>query len=106
MIKFLEKFKKKSSAIHTSEKINPHKHWMILTRVFLVVVLLLIVFSLYLLYQIKNEQIFQVDPTNTEKPGLLKEDLLKKVTDSFKQKALKERELGGHSDVTIDSSSQ
>lgn len=96
MIKFLTKFKEQSSMIHVSSKINPHKHWMVLIKVFFVIVFLLIVFSLYLLYQIKNEQIFQAKPVSGGQSSLLKENLLKSVTDSFNQKAKKEAELKGN----------
>ncbi len=93
MIKFLEKFKVKPMEIHVSNKINPHKHWVILLRIFFIVVCFLIVFSLYLLYQIKNEQVFQVKPIQENQPSLLKENLLKSVTESFNQKAKNESEL-------------
>ena len=76
-----------------SNIINPHKHWGILLRVFFIIVLCLIFFSLYLLYKIKKDQIFQVVPTVQDDNVVLKEDLLKKVTESFDKKAQKEKEL-------------
>jgi len=95
MIKFLTKLKSQSNIIHVSTKIDPHKHWIVLLRVFSIIVLILIVFSLYLLYQIKNEQIFQFKPISEGQSNLLNENLLKNVTDSFNQKAKKEAELKG-----------
>jgi hypothetical protein len=73
--------------------INPHKHWIKLLYGFFIIVACLVLFSLYLLYQIKNDHIFQVKPTLEKNNTLLKEDLLKKVNDSFDQKAQKESEL-------------
>lgn len=93
MTTFLEKFKSKNKPIHISSRINPHKHWKLLLRVFLITVLVLIVLSLYLLYQIKNEQIFKVKSVPVGQKNLLKEGLLKSVTESFDQKAKKEAEL-------------
>lgn len=69
--------------------INPHKHWNFLLHVFLILVFVLILFSFYLLYEIKNEQIFQV--TFGQKPNtvLLNEKLLKNTTELYNQKANK-----------------
>ena len=84
-------FKKKS--VEGPRAINPHKHWIILLSIFFVIIAVLILFSLYLLYQIKNDQIFQVPPTLQENNKLIREDLLKDVTESFDQKAQKESEI-------------
>ncbi len=71
-------------------KINPHKHWMILVYTFLSLSLLLILFSFYLLYEIKNEQIFQVKIEHNSNDSLIKEDLLKKTINQFNNKATEE----------------
>lgn len=89
----LPKIKLPKKNLQESNIINPHKHWGILLKVFFIVVLCLIIFSLYLLYQIKNDHIFQVNPTIEENNSSIKEELLKKVNDSFDKKAQKESEL-------------
>lgn len=83
----------KKNNLEVASSINPHKHWVILLWFFFGVVIVLIMFSLFLLYQIKNDQIFQVAPTVLENNQKIKEDLLKNVTDSFNQKAQKESDL-------------
>ena len=89
---FLSKLRSniRKSGFHASKVLNPHKHWKVLLCVFSGVVVSLIVFSLYLLYQIKNEKIFQVTQSSNETPTLLKEKLMESVTEIFKQKAIKE----------------
>jgi hypothetical protein len=83
----------KSGGFHASKIWNPHKHWKVLLWAFSVVASILVIFSLYLLYQIKNEQIFQVRPTLGENSTLLKEKLIKSVSEVFDQKASKENAL-------------
>ncbi|MFA6999616.1 MAG: hypothetical protein WC241_00695 [Candidatus Paceibacterota bacterium] len=79
--------KKITKAINNFFKINPHKHWMVLLYIFLISILILISISLYLLYEIKNEQIFQVTIEKDNTQTLLKEDLLKKTTETYNTKA-------------------
>ena len=95
MENILEKFKSKSlrSKIKTSSMINPHKHWINLMWGFLTIIIILTVLSIYLLYKIKNEQIFQVAPTITDNSATLKESILKEVIGSFDEKAGKEKEI-------------
>lgn len=76
-----------------SGQINPHKHWMFLLVSFFLTGGVLIVFSLYILYKIKNEQIFQSSSSVENKPSQLKEDLIKQVTDTFEKKAQKTEEI-------------
>lgn len=87
MNNFLIKIKKLPQIIINFFKINPHKHWMVLLYIFLISILILISISLYLLYEIKNEQIFQVTVEQNNNQTLLKEDLLKKTTDTYNTKA-------------------
>ena len=77
-------------------KINPHKHWAFLLGIFFTLSSILILFSLYLLYQIKNDQIFQVKVVSEEKKSLLDESLLKKNTDINKLKEDKILELNNN----------
>lgn len=62
---------------------NPHTYWNSLLIVFSVVTIALILFSFYLLYKIKNEQIFQVTPESKNTPNLINDNLLERVTESF-----------------------
>jgi hypothetical protein len=81
------------AGIHTSRHSDPHHDWMILLRIFFILTTLLIIFSLYILYQIKNDQIFTVTPKSSEPPSLLREDLLDTTLRSFEDKAKKTLEL-------------
>jgi len=93
MIKFLSKLKNGSINIKSSQSINPHKHWMMLLSVFFILVSLLIVSSLYLLYQVRNEKISPTKATSGDKAVLLKENLLKSLTGSFENKEKNTTEL-------------
>lgn len=97
MINFLEKFKKPKTSLPLHKDINPHRHWIIMLRVFFIISLLLIVFSLYLLYSIKNTQVFQAaDVVNKPIKSSLKETLLDSVTKSLNEKDAKEASLIAH----------
>ncbi len=90
MENILSKIKSQKKITHI---LNPHKHWIILLWVFGCIACCLIIFSLYLLFQIKNEQIFQVSPTVIEDQTLVKDKLLKSVSDSYTTKAVKEESV-------------
>lgn len=100
--KIKDKFTKKN--VETPSTINPHKHWMIALKMFFVLILLLTAFSLYILYQIKNEQVFQAKPATQDNSKQLKEDLLKKVTETFDKKAKKVSEVKSNSIIFKDPS--
>lgn len=92
---FLTKIKNNitGTGFHSSNVLNPHKHWKVLLFVFSLVALLLIAFSFYLLYKIKAEQIFRATPGGTEGGILIKEQLIKTVTETFDQRAIKENSI-------------
>lgn len=90
---YILKFKKFIKFFLKRKKINPHDHWKILLRIFLVLVGVLILFSLYLLFQIKNEQIFQIEVKHDDGTVLINQTLLKKVTESFDQKKALEKDI-------------
>jgi hypothetical protein len=87
MNNFLLKFKSISKSINNFFKINPHKHWMFLLYIFFVLIGVLILSSLFLLYQIKNDRIFQVKLDQIGNKTLLKEDILKTVRDDSTYKS-------------------
>lgn len=68
---------------------NPHKDWIVILKVCSIMVLSLVVFNLYLLYQIKNEQVFQVTQASEIKSNPIKEKLLNTIKDSFDKKEKK-----------------
>jgi len=90
MDNFIKKFRNRIKGLHKSRLVNPHVHWAILIRFSLTISFFLIIFGFYLLYKVKNEQIFQFEPTLSENsPSLIKEDLLEKVNEEFKKKELR-----------------
>ncbi len=93
MDNLLPKIKNKFNFINDFFKINPHKHWAFLIYVFFSLVVILILFSFYLLYEIRNEQMFQVQIEQKGNQTLLKEDLLKNTTNIFDQKTRNEIDI-------------
>ena len=95
MKNFLKKFKLKPKN-HTDVdrySVDPHKHWVILLWFFFVSVVLLIMYSIYLLYQIKNENLYQTPLVKKVESTQLRENLLKSVTAEFEQKAKNENDI-------------
>ncbi|HAQ02328.1 hypothetical protein A2467_01690 [Candidatus Nomurabacteria bacterium RIFOXYC2_FULL_36_8] len=90
---FLTKIKDMGKSFHNFCKINPYKQWMTLLYTFFVIVFICILSSFYLLYEIKNDKIFQVKVEQVEKKSLLKEDLLKKTINLYDTKFKKETDL-------------
>lgn len=72
---------------------DPHRHWVIILRICFVMIFGLIVFNLYLLYQIKHEQVFQVAEVSEVKGSPIKEKLLNAVNASFAEKEKKTAEF-------------
>ena len=93
MKELLTKFKDKFKKILSFKRMNPHVYWRNILYVFFLVIILLISFSVYLLFEIKNQQIFQITPKPGEQSSLINEKLLDKVTESFNSKQAKEKEI-------------
>jgi hypothetical protein len=93
LTKIKDSFKKKNIKAKTKSPINPHRHWVLILRTFFIIVTLLIIFSLYLLYQIKSDRVFQATPVSKGNSSLIKESLLKSVTEYFDSKSQKEKAL-------------
>ena len=89
MQEFIDKIKKYFSKQKSFSKkhINPHKHWVIILSVFMVSVLLLIVFSLFLLYEIKNDKFFQGAKKETVNTNTINKTLFDRVTKDFDNKS-------------------
>lgn len=83
----------KKKKLKKNYSLDPHKQWGIIVKVFFGIVILLIFFSLFMLYQIKNDQIFQATPTIQDSNPSIKQDLLKKTEDLFNNKSVREKEV-------------
>lgn len=90
---FLLRIKNIKKDFVSFRKINPHNHWKMLLYVFFTLTIILIFFSFYLLFEINGQQIFQVTTKPVETTSLINEKLLKKVTESFNLKLIKEKEI-------------
>jgi len=89
----MNKFKKSLESLYTLSLINPHKHWIVFLKIFIVVFFFLIVFNFYFLYKINNEKVLQVNIIPHENKSLLKEKLLKDILNTFNKKAQMSEEL-------------
>jgi hypothetical protein len=75
------------------KKMDPHNNWRNLLHFVFIIIILLIIFSFYLLYKIKNQKIFQVVPKSAQTEVLINEKLLEKVIGSFEEREFKEKEI-------------
>ena len=88
-----KKIKVQSRNVLSFQNINPHMHWNKLLIFFLLLIFILVLFSFYILYKIKNQQIFQIEPKSDESPTLINENLLEEVNKRFEQKEFKSNEI-------------
>ncbi len=89
-------FKKTIQEIKPFKKkiiIDPHKHWMYVLKIFFAAIIVLIIFSIYLLFEIKDENVFYPNNTLQRTQSLLKENLLKEITDYFDLKAINSQNI-------------
>jgi len=86
-----DKFNSKSTFSH--KRTSPHIYWSNLLYVFFTIILILILFSFYLLNQIKNHQMFQVTSVPQETPNIINENLLNKINESFIDNTVKDTSL-------------
>lgn len=93
MKKSLIQIKNKIKGLISFKNINPHHHWRNLLYIFLLIIILLILFSFYVFYKMRNQQELEIKPKSTKSPSLINEKLLNKVTESFENKSLKEKEI-------------
>lgn len=104
MSNFLSQLKSFFKKVSNFFKINPHRHWVFLLYVFFSMTALLILFSFYLLYQIKTDQVFQVKIEQDEKSNLIKEDLLNKTIKLDEEKTNLIKEIENNHDFYKDPS--
>lgn len=93
MKEFFEKIKSKLKSLIPFRKVNPHVYWNNLLYIFFLIVIILILFSFYILYEIKNQQVLQIAPMSQDVPSLINEKLLDKVNESFNNNSIKEKEI-------------
>lgn len=86
MLEFLLKIKNKLKSLNSFENINPHKHWNVLVFLYMIILSILVILSIYFLSQIKNQQIFQTVDIKKESPKSVNEKLLKNITEYFDNK--------------------
>jgi hypothetical protein len=89
----LIKIKNKIKSFVSFKNVNPHVYWTNLLRVFFISTLILVSFSFYLLYEIKNQQIFQIIPKTTSASALINDKLFIKITESFNFKLNNEKKI-------------
>ncbi len=93
MIKLLSKLKIKHKNVQNPDTFNPHEYWMILIRIFFVLLIGIIIFSLYLLFDIRNKKEFHPQVILNSNQILIKEDLLKNIKELFDNKVQKEEKI-------------
>jgi len=93
MKELLSKIEHKLKKLLSFRRMNPHVYWRNILYMFFVTMVVLILFSLYFLFNIKNQEIFQITPKSTKSPSLMNEKLLNKITESFDIKLIKEKEI-------------
>jgi hypothetical protein len=104
MTNFLIKIKDRVKKIIPFRKLNPLTYWDNLLRIFFIIVIGLIIFSFYLLYQIKHQQIFQIKTDSTNGSHLINEKLLDKVMELFESKKTRTEEIKNTKEVYKDPS--
>lgn len=86
MIKNKNKNKNILNPSKLSFRVDPHKHWKLLLKIFMALSIILVSFGLYIFYQINQEQIFRVETIEPTKGNTLKEKLLEEIIISFEEK--------------------
>ncbi len=86
-IDFKKTFSKKK-VFNTKDQnyINPHRGWRNLIWVSTFLGLLLIVFSLYLFFQIKKDQLFNIEKVEEVKTEVINQKSLERIVNAFEQK--------------------
>lgn len=93
MNNFFSKNRNKIIKIISFDEINPHLHWKYLVNIFFILIFILISFSFYLMYQIKNQQMSQASPVVEGRDIMVNEKLLEEVNQSFKNKNLIQKDV-------------
>jgi hypothetical protein len=89
MINFFKKNKNKIKKSGFSFRVNPHKHWKFLLKMFCFSSILLIVFGLFIFYRINSEQIKEIEKVEPTRKNIIKEKLLEEMVSLFEEKRMK-----------------
>ena len=90
------KIKEKFNYLKSFKSLNPHKHWSLLLGISLILAFILILVSIYFLYEIKNEQIFKPSVDIATKHPTIREDLLKKIQDTSDSKVKNQMDVNSN----------
>jgi hypothetical protein len=94
MINLFKKNNKKYKMIHKFKFMNPNKHWLFLVKTFIIMSVGLIIFSLYLLFIVSDDNSFQSANNQSKNPPVfVEEGLLEKVRDSIKEKNTERQDI-------------
>lgn len=106
MQEFFNKIKKYFTKQKSFRKkpINPHKHWAIILSVFFISVIALVIFSLFLLYEIKNDKFSQTVRSESVSKSAINQTLFDKVMADFNHKSQRLEELKTTPEVIKDPS--
>lgn len=88
------KLKSNLKIIKNFLRMNPHKHWDFIMKISFFSIFILIIFSLFILYQIKNDKGPQYDENENKEPVAVVNELkLKTVNSYFDNKKIKTEEI-------------
>lgn len=104
MNNLLSKFLNKKRISHKIKRTDPYKNWITLLKVLLTAIFILIVFSLYLLLEIKKDQMFKIETDPANLPSVLDENLLDKITKKFKQREVISESIKLNEELYVDPS--
>lgn len=89
----IQKFKNYFRKIKDFFRMDSHRHWNVIVHFSFFIILIIICFSIFLLYKIKNDQIIKKSDIKKEPVIFIKEDLLKKIDLYFEEKELKSQDI-------------
>jgi len=89
MINFFKKNKYKVKKADFSLRVNPHKHWKFLLKMFYFSSVVLIAFGLFIFYRINSEQIKEIEKVEPTRKNIIKEKLLEEMIILFEEKNIK-----------------
>src|SRR5574343_500344 len=88
------KLKSSIKSIKNFLRMNPHRHWDFIMKISFLSIFFLIIFSLFMLYQIKNDKGPQYNENeNKEDVVIVNEEKLKNINSYFENKKIKTEEI-------------
>lgn len=79
-------FNKKTNKTKLIKRINPEDDWKIVLKIYFTIIIVLTIFSLYFLYKIKNEDLFQINQNTNNNPTSIDQKILDSILTSFEEK--------------------